>query len=281
MMHTQPTQQQGLSMIELLVALALSSFLILGITQVYIDNKRNYLFQQSQAGNLDSSRFAVLMLDEILSKAGYRRAPDQGMEDAFPANSSALSQCAAFPKEAVVTKLKDTNAIGFCIRYQPVFNEEDLCDGNKTELTNEEPFLYPAQNETIYLAIQYTPHTSEQGGTISCSSNKGPSGSAELLDGIADMQVEFGSGFELEKRLKNSAFKNASDWQDSDGIVRAIRYSVLTASRQGQRDGDSNVFTQWTGHTASATSKTRLEARDKRNIYQAAIGSQALRNMMP
>ena len=37
-------RQRGLSMIELLVALAISSFLILGITQVYIDNKRNYMF---------------------------------------------------------------------------------------------------------------------------------------------------------------------------------------------------------------------------------------------
>ncbi|MEN1592952.1 prepilin-type N-terminal cleavage/methylation domain-containing protein, partial [Pseudomonas aeruginosa] len=38
--------QKGLSMVELLVALAISSFLILGISQIYIDNKRNYLFQQ-------------------------------------------------------------------------------------------------------------------------------------------------------------------------------------------------------------------------------------------
>ena len=34
-------RQFGLSMIELLIALAISSFLILVITQVYLDNKRN------------------------------------------------------------------------------------------------------------------------------------------------------------------------------------------------------------------------------------------------
>ncbi|OVZ72666.1 hypothetical protein CDO43_01055, partial [Pseudomonas aeruginosa] len=44
-MNNRSRRQSGLSMIELLVALAISSFLILGITQIYLDNKRNYLFQ--------------------------------------------------------------------------------------------------------------------------------------------------------------------------------------------------------------------------------------------
>lgn len=37
------TRQTGLSMVELMITLLISSFLILGITQIYIDNKRNYI----------------------------------------------------------------------------------------------------------------------------------------------------------------------------------------------------------------------------------------------
>ncbi len=77
-------RQFGLSLIELMIALAISSLLILGITQVYIDNKRNYVFQQSQAGNLENSRFASLMINEYLGKAGYRRDPVILVEEAFP-----------------------------------------------------------------------------------------------------------------------------------------------------------------------------------------------------
>lgn len=269
--------QKGLSLVELMVALAVSSFLILGITQVYINNKRNYVFQQSQAANLDSSRFAVLLLDELLSKAGYRRSPDQEMENAFP-QAPASSLCGAFKEGHAISRLKDSNATGFCIRYQPAVKDEDLCDGTVTTLANETTFHYPATSELIELAIVYTPHTSEQGGTISCQTKDGNS---ELLNGIADMQVEFASGFEAEKRLKNNAYKNAANWSDADGIVRAVRYSVLTTSRANQRDGDSAVFTQWLASTASATSKTRLQTRDSRHLYQAAVGSQAVRNMMP
>lgn len=279
MNRLQQHQQQGLSMIELLVALAISSFLILGITQVYIDNKRNYVFQQGQAGNLDNSRFAVLMLDEVLSKAGYRRAPDQGMEDAFPAESNPpVSLCEGFAQEAVVTNLKN-DATGFCVRYQLAQEGELLCDGNAAALNNDFPFIYPGQDELAYLAIQFTPGDDElHQGTISCHTSDA---SVELLIGIADMQVEFASGPDVEKRLKNNPYKNATDWEATDGIVRAIRYSVLSASRPNLRDGDSLVFSKWQAKTATDTAKDRLAAGDNRNIYQAAVGSQALRNMMP
>src|SRR5690554_2672173 len=153
-------RQRGLSMIELLVALAISSFLILGITQVYIDNKRNYVFQQSQAGNLENSRFAVLMLDELLSKAGYRRAPDQEMIDAFPASNVLNAHCEAFPGEGVITKIKpaaSSSQVGFCMRYQPAFDDEPICDGVNADLS-EKVFGYPSQAETIYVALKFTPH---------------------------------------------------------------------------------------------------------------------------
>lgn len=270
-------KQRGLSLVELMVALAVSSFMILGITQVYINNKRNYVFQQNQAANLDSSRFAVLMLDELLSRAGYRRAPDQqpSMLAAFPVKTK-LSVCEEFPEGAAITKVK--NGTGFCIRFQPAVAGEDLCDGHSTVLSNDDALVAPKDDEVIYLAIQYTPHNEDQGGTISCISENGRS---ELLEGIADMQVEFASDKDGLRLLKQNAYKKAEDWTASDGIVRAVRYSVLTASRPNQRDGDSVTFEQWQTNTASATSKTRLASRDQRHLYQAAVGSQAARNMMP
>ena len=116
-------QQKGLSIIELLIALAISSFIILGVTQLFISNKRNYSFQQAQAENQSNSRFSTLILDEFLNKAGYRRSVHQLVEDAFPATTS-NDYCAAFDEGHVVTKLKNKDETGFCIRYQPVFSGE-------------------------------------------------------------------------------------------------------------------------------------------------------------
>lgn len=272
-------RQRGLSMIELLVALAISSFLILGITQVYIDNKRNYVFQQSQAGNLENSRFAVLMIDELLSKAGYRRAPDQEMLDAFPSSNELSTDCEGFPAEAALTKIKATGGqTGFCMRYQPAVADELTCDGIKAPLSKK-VFGYPSQAETIYVAVKFTPHASDLNkGTLSCVSNKSTD-LVELIDGIADMKVEFGAGQKDEKKLTASnPFKDAQSWAAADGPVRAVRYSVLTASRNNQRDSDSNVFTQW---LKTANDADGLEALDKKQIFQAAVGAQAIRNVMP
>lgn len=273
--------QRGLSMIELLVALAISSFLILGITQVYIDNKRNYVFQQSQAGNLENSRFAVLMIDELLSKAGYRRAPDQEMADAFPASSILSAHCETFPVEAALTKIKATGGqTGFCMRYQPAMADELTCDGIAAPLSKK-VFGYPSQAETIYVAVKFTPHASDLNkGTLSCISNKNTGTTpVELIDGIADMKVEFGAGQNNEKKLAASnPFKDAQSWTATDGPVRAVRYSVLAASRNNQRDGDSNVFTQWLKTVSDADA---LEALDKKQIFQTAVGAQAIRNLMP
>lgn len=275
--------QRGLSMIELLVALAISSFLILGITQVYIDNKRNYVFQQSQAGNLENSRFAVLMIDELLSKAGYRRVPDPYdpiMENAFPISSGLSTHCEAFPRGGVITNIKTTSSgqVGFCLRYQPAMADELTCDGIAAPLSKK-VFGYPSQAETIYVAVKFTPHTSDLNkGTLSCISNKGTT-LVELIDGIADMKVEFGAGDLVEKKLAASnPFKDAQSWTATDGPVRAVRYSVLAASRNNQRDGDSNVFTQW---LKTASDADALEALDKKQIFQAAVGAQAIRNLMP
>ena len=275
-------RQRGLSMVELLVTLAISSFLILGITQVYIDNKRNYVFQQSQADNLENSRFSTLMLDELLGKAGYRRVPDQEMFDAFPASSALSEHCAAFPIEAVITKIKPdlgSDQVGFCIRYQPATAGELICDGSATTLTKDKPFLYPALTDTVYVAIKFTPHASDLNkGTLRCITS---TASAELVDGIADMSIEFGSGLTSEKRLTASTpFKLAEAWSTTDGPVRAVRYSVLAVSRNNQRVGDSNIYTQYLT-TARATAKKRLVEQDKNQIYQLVTGAQAIRNVMP
>lgn len=273
-------RQKGLSMVELLIALALSSFLILGITQIYLDNKRSYQFQQGQSANLGNTRFTTLVLDEILSRAGYRRTPDQPMLDAFPEENKLAAHCASFAKEEVITKLSDTSETGFCIRFQPAVNGEQLCDGSTTVLSEPKPFMYPDSGETIYLAIKFQAGAALEEGVVQCITNLG-GGGGDLMSGVADMQVEFGSGYADEKKLKATPYKNAQDWSSADGVVRSVRYSLLSASRQGQREGDSQVLEAWVSQHASASSATRIQSADNRHIYQAAVGGQAVRNMMP
>lgn len=275
------TRQQGLSMIELLVALALSSILILGISQIYLDNKRSYLFQQSQALNLDSARFADYMLSDLLGKAGYQRSHLQTLDD-FPA-ASALDGLCDFKAGHAITKLAD-GAQGLCLRYQPAVNNEVTCAGNALSLSEADRLAFKplGDGEIANIAIRFNPdNTNLENGTISCVDKNVE---AELISGVADFHIEFGVGNSGADQtlVSSSPWKAPSAWSDSQGPVRAVRYSVLLASARNQRDSaDSAVFTHWTTKLATEARKTILTAQDNRRIYQIATGSQALRNLTP
>jgi type IV pilus assembly protein PilW len=276
------TRQAGLSMVELLVALAISSFLILGITQVYIDNQRHYLFQQSQSSNLDSGRFASLLLDQYLGKAGYRRNPSSLEEFAFP-SQEASGGCMAFPTGASVTSLTADQGLGFCIRYQPQESSELDCEGKVSSVIYEKAFpLDVTPSNLIVLAFKYEPGSELQNGRLLCKSlNAGTPQFTEQLTGIADMRLDFGvnKAGALEKEV--TSFVPQGSWTATAGTIRSVRYSMLLASRAGQRDSnDSKVLEDWLT-AAPASSKTRLEQGDNKRIYQVAGSTRNVRNLMP
>lgn len=274
-------RQRGLSMVELLVALAISSFLILGITQVYLDNKLGYMFQQSQANNQENTRFAEYTLNTWLNKAGYRRAPDQFAEDAFPELSASID-CNTFDKGAVVTGFK--SGVGVCIRYQPATMTELDCQGNTIKNIGasttklDTPFIKSARDEVVVMAIKFEPNAELDKGTLQCKNLSATKPEfVELLDGVADMRFEFAVGESdlFEKKLKKDPWATTAT-----GLVRAVRYSMLLASRTNQRDSDSAIYTDWIA-TASTASKVRINAGDKKRVYQIAGSTHTLRNMMP
>jgi len=279
------TAQRGLSMIELLVALAISSFLLLGISQIYLDNKRTQLFQQNQTGNQENSRFAALILNEYLGKAGYRRAPDQLIEEAFPAKS--YPGCKEFGKGSAVSVTTDGQ--GICLRYQPVVSGELDCHGNASPaFTDTTAFKPPPTSSLIVLAIKYVPGTDSKAlnsGTLECSNVTVANPSyVELIAGVADFRLEFGVGGKdlLERKLTDGTnrFVSASTWSESSGPIRAVRYSILLASNEDQRDSESLVYNKWYD-AADATVKARLADGDRNRIYQVAHATQTIRNLMP
>lgn len=283
-MRTAPSpRQHGLSMIELLVALAISSFLLLGISQIYLDNKRNHLFQRSQSENLEGSRFVALILNDYLGKAGYRRAPDQLLEDAFPAKSSD-ADCEVFGKGEAITPTKDS--LGICLRYQPLVSGERDCQGDASKAFDDtKPFKAIPATSLITLALKYTPGTELHEGTLECKNlNAAAPALVELLSGIADFRLEFGLGTKdmFEKKLTDGSdrFVEASEWSATSGPIRAVRYSILLASREQQRDGESAIYVDWL-EQADTASKARLADGDKNRIYQVAGSTQTIRNLMP
>ena len=64
-------RQAGISMVEILIALVISLFLLGGIVQVYLANKTTYRFTESLARVQENGRFAIEFMVQDLRLAGF------------------------------------------------------------------------------------------------------------------------------------------------------------------------------------------------------------------
>lgn len=271
--------QSGLSMIELMVALVISSFLILGVTQIYIDNKRSYAFQQNQAENLEGARFTLLVLQQELAKAGYRRRPDQLSEEAFPA-SSIPSGCTFLAGEAVSRPEGSQNSV--CIRYQIADEKTRDCIGNLPYNTSDLSTPYTSATELVAEKIYLedgelrckVSHINTTGGELS---DVPP---ASLVNGVADLRYELGVGSASDPRAVVSYTK-----ADTTLPILTIRYTVLMrSSNSNLRDGvdADTALANWKTLTGATSSQvTALKSTDKGQLYQVSQSAVMLRNLMP
>ncbi|HEY5740784.1 MAG TPA: PilW family protein [Gammaproteobacteria bacterium] len=67
----QASRQTGISMVEVLVALVISLFLLSGIVQVYLGNKTAYRFTEAVARIQENGRFAIESITQDLRMAGF------------------------------------------------------------------------------------------------------------------------------------------------------------------------------------------------------------------
>ena len=281
---TSTKRQLGLSIVELMIALAISSFLILGITQIYLDNRRSYAFQQNQAGNLENGRFATLTINHYLGKAGYRRNPSTLLETVFPARAAG-GGCQAFKAGHAITGLAASEGTGFCIRYQPQASEELDCQGETSAVEYDKAFpSAPAsESDLTLLAFKYEPSEGalQQGRLLCKSLNAATPQYGELLTGIADLRLDFGVGSSDVMEKTVSSYIPQADWSPDSGAIRSVRYALLLASRDRQRDSDdSKVLSDWLATAADAT-KNRIQKADNKSLYQVASSTQTIRNFMP
>ncbi|GIZ11459.1 PilW family protein [Pseudomonas sp. NCCP-436] len=237
-------KQHGISIIEMMVALLISSFLILGITQVYLDNRQNTLFQQSQGSNIENTRYSILILEQTLAKTGYRRRPDDSMESAFPQIST---PCAM---EAGQTA-KKLSATSFCVRYQPAFPSTRSCDGNIPDAANASKSPYQPREAFVEVFDLQT-------GELRCNGQT-------IASGITAINFLYGYNQNEEKEIRQY------NDEPGTGNIRAVQFSIMAASdAEVGKTAGSVVYKHWFG-----------EEPDDKRLYTMLSSSTSMRNLMP
>lgn len=94
MTHISLRQQHGLSLVELMVAMALSLLLMLGVMQIFLSSKQTYSTNVALSRVQESGRFALDFLARDIRNAGYKGeclgTPNNLLNEASSAYSSEL-----------------------------------------------------------------------------------------------------------------------------------------------------------------------------------------------
>lgn len=249
------SSQRGMSLIEVMVAMLIGVILILGVTQIFLNNQKTYLFQQGQVGNQENGRFALALLAQELSSAGYRSNPVRP----FPAGSGL--GC-VFPAGASVVALSATQ---LCIRYQAPNRTDTNCLGGTLANGDQSTIVTPYRqsNPIVIEKIVYDSNAK----AITCTAG---AATQELVTGVAAFNFDYGSGSQELKTVTSFSATPAD-------TIGAVRYTALMVSPGTASIRDtttpSAALTEWNNRFG-----TRLA--DTTQIYQLVQGTTMIRNQL-
>ncbi|MDN6860276.1 prepilin-type N-terminal cleavage/methylation domain-containing protein [Pseudomonas sp. CAN2814] len=253
-----PRGQAGMTLIELMIAMTLSLFLILGVTQVFLDGQNNARYFNSQAQNQDNARYAQQILEARLAKAGYRRLPSSRMAASFPALSS--NGCVFASGQALVR----VDASTLCLRYQPRDTADVDCSGaalsGRPGLTKPYSSYIPSNNVVEKLTLS--------GAKLLCNGTT-------LLDNV--VAVRFDYGVDASNDEYNRKVAQYVDTPATGQTVRSLRYAMLLASSANVAGGLAATTCQRWRDLYGSNACTDGDGPVRRIVS----GSSMLRNLMP
>ncbi|GAA3951014.1 PilW family protein [Allohahella marinimesophila] len=251
-------RQNGLSLVELMIAILVSSLLLTGVVQVMLAKKDTYTFQQAQSQVQENSRFSVSFLEDILEKTGFRQLPQTTKMFVFK-QKGASTHCATFDPGQVIAASK--TGMGICIRYQEVVSDDVDCTGAK--IGNAANYDAAGYTEPVVERIYYNAATNE----LVCGRDGGTA--YPLVSDIEDFSLRYGIDSNNDRVADKYVTAPAnSDWKK----IVSLRFDVLAVA-----PGNINTTPQVFRFPLDAAADTT--AADAR-IYRVATQTIALKNIV-
>lgn len=214
-------RQSGFTLVEMLVAVAIGLFLMLGISQVFLASGATNRLQTAISLTQENGRFAIDMLSREINLAGFRTGavPVQAFFSTNPA------VCAVPPNNFT----QDCDGMGDSIAVQ--YQSATDCLGQATGGTA--------------LNVYYVDDTDGDGRpSLMCRGNGG--GNAEaLVDGIEAMQILYGEhidgvGTDTTEPTAD-VYRSAANVANWDNVV-SVRLAVLAHSIDSVGSLDDDTY---------------------------------------
>ena len=221
-MCTRKSGQRGLSLIELMVAIAIGSILMLGVGQVFMGGRISFQLSEGLSRMQETGRLAIQMLSHDLRVAGYSNHPEilrpeksviaNGATGYFPFGDTSSGEDYANQTTAV-----PAGAAGDMLVIQRQSATD--CLGQAT------PTLAVSGGGAINVAVN---RYWVEGGQLRCLGNGNVAPQA-LMDGVEHMEVQYGLDTDndvIADIYRNAANLTAAQWAN----VVSVRIALLVNS---------------------------------------------------
>lgn len=237
--HRQRSKQQGLSIVELLVAVVIGMLLLTGVIQVFFASKQTYASNEAAARLQENGRFALEFIAQSARHAGYvepaNTTANKPTPIAIPENDicRATNTCSntgndAAPADELSAR---SDRVGFIFQPKIQDNERRNCLGKGTIGTGPTAPL----NNTDLIINQFLISGTNTELSLACRSLNIRTGNVEqqiLIDGIDALQIQYGLSANSSDLNSANQYVSAervtalNKWND----VAAIRIAVLANS---------------------------------------------------
>jgi len=207
------TRQQGLSLIELMVALTIGLILMLGVGQIFLSNKASYNIQNGLGQLQENARFALNIMSQDIGMAGYDPVEDGTTVDAFNAANTLENQSANADLGFTVAAGTASDTVE--INYTSATD----CNGNASGGTATNRYYL---NNTDLMCLGNGSATAEV-----------------IAEGIENMQILYGEDTDNTGIANHYvSASNVTDWT----TIKTVRIALLASTIEAVGALDDNTY---------------------------------------
>jgi type IV pilus assembly protein PilW len=214
--------QDGLTLVELLVTLLLSAFLILGLTQMVSAAGNSFRLQDNQAEVQENGRYALLTLRQLIRQAGFNPQPwNPGFEPQGLTPESA-DRISTHSDRLVLRSWSNTNCFG---NRNPAMD-----DSGEAAFHIRESLFDLNSSKNLAHTCRYGPTPSE---FVTQINHQG------LVRNVESFQALFGEDINDDGQVDR--WVKGGEWDDQERVL-GIRIGLLLSSTDAVLEAAPQLF---------------------------------------
>ena len=269
MIVSRQSKQSGLSLIELLVAMIIGLFIMVGISSVYVGNKRSNMTSNELSQLQDNGRAVLQLLTDVIQHTAYTSTSAAPVDDMFIRGAVPTSMCSdgadSVTNPGLFSALENNTTYGDTIGVMYMGDDKLNLDCASSVLPATCRYGGTAATAASRIYNYFSVQQNTNGVPVLMCAGSRTSTAQEIAEGVENIQFTYGEDLDsdgIADRYVNSP--NVTSWSGVVSVniavlVRSLApIAVANSSRSYQLSEDTIVTTNDKYLRAVFTSTVRL-----------------------